>query len=60
MIRTAVVSRMFVWLWFVVLAAPGVRAAGNPVLLEQLTRPPMLAAVSMSSDGHFLAALARK
>ncbi len=37
-----------------------IEAAGDSALLERLTRIPYIAAVSLSTDGHFLSALKRK
>lgn len=34
-------------------------AVGDPALLDHLARPPLLGAVSLSTDGHFLAGLRR-
>ena len=42
-----------------ILAPARVHAFGDPELLDHLTRMPYLAAVSLSTDGHFLAALRR-
>ncbi len=54
------VSRLIVLL-ILVLALPARTAfgVGDAVLLKQLSQPPLLAAVSMSRDGHFLSALRR-
>lgn len=37
----------------------GALAVGDPILLDKLARPPLLGAVAMSQDGHFLSALKR-
>jgi len=39
---------------------PSLWAAGDPQLLDILVRPPDLAAVALSSDGHFLSGLRRQ
>ncbi len=55
------VSRLIVLL-ILVLTLPARTAfgVGDAALLKQLSQPPLLAAVSMSRDGHFLSALRRK
>ncbi|NVJ97035.1 MAG: S9 family peptidase [Alphaproteobacteria bacterium] len=50
---------MVMSLGLIVPAAP-THAVGDPDLLDRLTRPPLLAAVAMSKDGHFLSALKRE
>jgi len=54
------VSRL-ISLLVLILASPlsAAHGVGDAALLEHLSRPPMLAAVSMSRDGHFLSALRR-
>ncbi|MCJ9428522.1 alpha/beta hydrolase family protein [Kordiimonas marina] len=52
--RWSVLVGLMVW------ASVPARATGDPKLLTELTRPALYAAVSLSSDGHYLAALKRK
>jgi alpha-beta hydrolase superfamily lysophospholipase len=59
--RVSLYRFLFVFCIAAMLAARGpVFAAGDPALLDRLVRPPFLAAISLSTDGHFLSALKRR